>query len=329
MAFQDHDLTELRDLAEMTVTVASAAEVGVFRALAGGPATPGELARELELDPRAVELLLPVLAELGLVARQDGTYALTPTARERLSDPSSPEYAGDGLPHWRHRMASWSRLPEALRTGEPLPRPAGGRSRSAIARFMRAVAAAPDERIRRVVDLCLERRPDARSVLDLGGGPGRYALAFAGRGLEATLLDTPDTVEHVARAFELEEVDSVRLVGADFLTDPLPDGPFDVVLLSNVLHIYSPAENRALLRRAADVTSEGGVAAIAEFVRGRSPRAARKGLFMLLRTEGGGTYTGGELRGWLADAGFGAAEIHDLDPERQLVTAIRRRARER
>lgn len=324
MAFQDHDLNELRDLAEMTVTVASAAEVGVFRALAEGAAEPGELARELELDPRAVRALLPVLVKLDLLVREDGRYALTPGARRRLSDPTSPEYVGGGLPHWRHRMASWSRLPEALRSGEPLPRPGGSRSRSALERFMRAVAAAPSERIERVVELCLERRPDARTVLDLGGGPGRYALAFAERGLEATLLDTPDTVEHVARAFELEEVDPVRLVGADFRTDPLPTGPFDVVLLSNVLHIYSPEENRAVLRKAAGVTSEGGVAAIAEFVRGRSLRAALKGLFMLLRTEGGGTYTEEELRDWLAEAAFGEPEIHDLDPERQLVTAIRR-----
>ena len=65
------------------------------------------------------------------------------------------------------------------------------------------VAAAPDRRVERVVDACLARRPRARTVLDLGGGPGRYARGFAARGLQVTLLDTPATVEHVARAYDL------------------------------------------------------------------------------------------------------------------------------
>lgn len=323
MAFQDHDLSELRDLAEVTVAVATAAELGIYRALADGPAAPEALARRLDLDARAVALLLPVLEEAGLVRRADGGFALTPRARARLADPSSADYAAGGLPHWRHRMESWTRLPEVLRSGEPLPRPPGGRSRKDVARFMKGVAAAPDRRVREVVDACLGRRPGARTVLDLGGGPGRYARGFAARDLEVTLLDTPTTVEHVGRAYDLKEDESVRLVGADFHRDPLPEGPFDVVLLSNVLHIYPPEKNRALLAKVAEATAPGGVAAIAESFRGRSLRAALKGLLMLLRTAGGGAYSEEELAGWLREAGFGDVETLDLDPERQLMTAIR------
>jgi hypothetical protein len=68
----------------------------------------------------------------------------------------------------------------------------------------------------------------------------------------------------------------------------------------------------------------GGGIAIADFVRGRSPRAARFALVMLLRTEGGDTYTEREYADWLDSAGFDGMRIDDLDAERQLVTARRR-----
>lgn len=93
-------------------------------------------------------------------------------------------------------------------------------------------------------------------VLDLGGGPGHIARAFADEGLEVTLLDTPKTVAWVRGAYGLDEAERIHPVGADFLEDPLPEGPFDVVLLSNVLmkteggDTYAEPEYREWLRDA-------------------------------------------------------------------------------
>jgi hypothetical protein len=65
------------------------------------------------------------------------------------------------------------------------------------------------------------------------------------------------------------------------------------------------------------------VVAIQDFVRGRSARAARFALVMLLRTEEGDTYGEDEIREWMRDAGLERIEIQDLDQDRQLVTALR------
>ena len=146
--------------------------------------------------------------------------------------------------------------------------------------------------------------------------------AFVDRGVSATLLDTPDIVDHVMDGYGLRGVDGLSVVPGDF-NQSLPPGPFDVVLLSNVLHIYAPERNRALLARTFEALTVGGVVAVAEFLRGRSPRAARFGIQMLLHTDEGNAYGQEELSAWLLESGFAAIEVVDLDAQRQLVTAMK------
>jgi SAM-dependent methyltransferase len=323
-----HPLDEARDLAETVTIVAAAWDAGVFEALRE-PRTPEAVAERAGLDPRGAGIILPVLVELGLVEESADGFRLAPDARPLAE--RGPQTAGGGLPLWLHNLRGLTRLPEVLRSGRPLDpetdRAAEEDERDSIARFMAGMAASPQARVRRVVDECLARAPGARRALDLGGGPGLYARAFAEKGLEVTLLDTPATVDFVRDEYGLGDVRRLRLVGADFIEDPLPEGPFDIALLSNILHIYAPEENIALLHKVAGVTAPGGVAAIAEFVRGRSPRAARFAMIMLMRTEGGNSYTERELAGWLEASGFADPRMVDVDDDRQLVTGVRARGR--
>lgn len=338
MTLHDHSLQELRDLAESGVTMAAAVEAGLFRELAANPASGRDLAARLGLDPRAVGIILPVLVEMGLAEADDGgdggedrsRYRLTDRGQRELGDPRSPDYQAGGLPLWLENLRAWTTLPDAIRTGRPVHRAGAGEEedpeaqRDHIARFMAGMAAAPGERVSRLVDAVLARRPGAASLLDLGGGPGHIARAFVDRGLDVVLLDRPEVVEFVRGEYALDRVAGLQTVGADLLEDSLPSGPFHVVLLSNILHMLSPDQSMALLRKARAVLHPDGVVAIADFVRGRSPRAARFALVMLLRTEGGNTYTFQEHEAWLARAGFYHAELTDLDPERQLITALAR-----
>lgn len=329
MRVEGHELTELRDLAETTATIAAAHDAGVFRALAGRAATAPEVADRAELDPRAVAILLPVLAEIGLVERDGDRFTLPDSTRRALADPDADEFEGGGLPLWLHNLRSFTHLPEVLRSGEPLERPDEDEdeARDSLARFMAGMAASPRARVERIVDACLARAPDPddrpRTVLDLGGGPGHMTRAFVERGLRGTLFDRPETVEYVGDAYDLAGIEGLELEGGDFMEDPLPGGPFDIVLVSNVVHMYSPEQNRELLRKVAGVTAPGGVVGIADFFRGPSRRAVRFALIMLLRTEGGNTYTEAEVGAWLAEAGFTAPETVAVDDDRHLITALR------
>ncbi len=326
--FEDLSLTEVRDLSESAAAVAAAVTAGIFTALADEPAAAPRLAARLGLDPRGVEILLPFLEELGLLERGHDGYRPAARAKRELVDPESSGYQAGGLPLWLTTLQAWTRLPESLETGEPIDSADREEEsdeesrRRRIATFMAGMAAAPRDRIRRLVDGVLERTPNARMVLDLGGGPGHISQAFVERGLEATVLDRPEVIDFVREEYGLADLEGIQTVGADFLEDPLPRGPFDILLASNILHMLSPSEIRTLLRRARTVAAPNGVLAVADFVRGLSPRAARFALTMLLRTEGGNTYTLEEHRDWFREAGFDEPEVTELDPDRQLVTAV-------
>ncbi len=331
MRVEGHELSELRDLAETTATVAAAYDAGVFGALADGAATAPDVADRAGLDPRAVTILLPVLAEIGLIERDGDRFSLPEPTRRSLADPDADEFEGGGLPLWLHNLRAFTRLPEVLASGEPLERPEEDEeeARESLARFMAGMAASPRARVERIVDACLARAPAASpdgrppAVLDLGGGPGHMTRAFVERGLRGTLYDRPETVEYVGDAYGLTDVDGLELAGGDFTEDSLPEGPFDVVLISNVVHMYSPEQIRDLLEKVAGVTPPGGVVGIADFFRGRSRRAVRFALVMLLRTDGGNTYSEDEVGAWLAEAGFEAPETVQVDDDRHLITALR------
>ena len=330
MRFEDLSFTELRDLAEVTTSVAAASVSGIFTALAERPGPARDVARRLELDPRAVGILLPFLEDLGLLERDDEGFHLTRRAQEEFVESDSPTYSAGGLELWLTNLQAWTQLPRVLGSGLPVSRAADGdeeeseeERKGRLEAFMSGMAAAPKERVRRLADLVMERQPGARTLLDLGGGPGHISREFCGRGVHVTLLDLPDTVEFVRGRYALDEVDGLETVGADFLDDPLPEGPFDVVLLSNVLHMLDRSACRELIAKVGRVVPPGGIVAVTDFIRGASPRAERFALVMLLRTESGDTYTLEEHAEWFEAAGFGTPELRGLDPERQVVTAVK------
>ena len=316
-------LDELRDGAEIAATVAAAAETGIFNGLAAGPASSDALANTLGLDPRATRIVLAMLQDLGLLKKHGGKYSPTEECRRQLIDTKSPEYAAGGLPLWLENLRGWTHLPDVLRSGKRTNIESQGTSTNDLAHFLAGMAAAPAERVRRLVAACLARRPASRTIIDLGGGPGHIASEFVRAGLEATMVETPETAEYVAGAYGLGEVSNLHLVAADFMEQPLPPGPFDIALLSNITHMYTREQNRALLKKVHHVLTPGGLVAIGDFVRGRSPRAARFAIVMLLRTEEGDTYTEEEYQQWLDDAGFDDVVVDDIDVDRQLISALK------
>lgn len=74
-------------------------------------------------------------------------------------------------------------------------------------------------------------------VLDIGGGPGRYALHFAARGCDVTLFDLSEENTRFAAARAREQGLSLQTVCGDARhADSLVDGAFDHVLLMGPLY---------------------------------------------------------------------------------------------
>ncbi len=285
------------------------AELDVFGALANSRMTAEALAKRLKADARATRMLADALTSLGLLTRRGGRYAVDAGAADVLAESGRRQ----GLAMVRHQancLRSWAQLATVVKTGRPAKDEPSIRGAAADqAAFIEAM----DEASRSLAPKLIQQigPPPFRHLLDIGGGPGTWTIAFlrAAPSARATLFDLPHTIpiarKHIAAA-RLQG--RVRLVAGDLDSGrPLPRGA-DLAWISAIVHMYSRAENRELFRLARAALVEGGRVLIRDVVMRESRAAPEFGaLFainMLVNTPKGGTYTFRELREDLLAAGF-------------------------
>lgn len=97
----------------------------------------------------------------------------------------------------------------------------------------------------------------AGKALDLGCGEGRNAIWLARAGWQVTALDFSSVAIDKARTLAAHYGVDVDWVVSDVCDYPMPDGGFDLVLVS-FLHT-DPAERTRWLARARDAVAPGGV----------------------------------------------------------------------
>lgn len=301
------------ELPDELLVVGGAVRLGLFDALKNRELSLADLAAELKADQRALDALVYALEGYGYLHYGDN-IRLTEDAREVLYDTESARYTGFSFMHVYNRIQKWLQIPETVRSGSPPRREKGTKHLSSFMESMRIYAR---EIAPKVVRASLEGMTLPISMLDVGGGPLNYAAVFAREGAETTVLDTPEVVEFMRP--QIPEDLPIKMVPGDF-NQGLPDGPFHLVFLGNISHIYGREENKKLIARCGRVLRPGGRLAILDFVRGMSARAPYMAINMLMSTQSGGVWTRDEYLEWLASAGFGTPEIINID-ERQLIVA--------
>ncbi len=285
----------------------SALELDLFTVMGGRVWTIPTLARRLRASRRGLDILCRNLACVGLLKKQGNGYRNGPLGSGELNA-KSPQYRGAYLRLLKNHWADWSHLTEQVRSGKPLeddePDAVAYRREFTWAMHHRSMEVAP--KVAAQVDI-----GGTKTFLDLGGGPGTYALAFLAQNprLRATVADRTPALE-VAREIAAGVPQGKRLsyVPVDFVKQPIP-GKYDVIWYSNVLHIYSSEENLQVFRRAAAALNPGGRLLIQDAflldADGLYPQEANLfAVTMLLFTERGNTYGIRETTTWLRLAGF-------------------------
>ncbi|MBM2827839.1 MAG: hypothetical protein HW408_371 [Actinobacteria bacterium] len=297
------DLMTLGHGYQRSMILFAALKLGVFRRLADGGCDAATLARRVGTDAEKLSILLDALAALGLVEKRGRRYRNAKPAHDfLLPGPRSKESI---LLHHLDGWGEWGRLPSTIRAGR---KPRGGAQGTWQENFIRGMEENSLERagaVAREIPL----RPGER-VLDLGGGPGTYAVAWAAVSPDSviTVFDTPETLR-VTRKILREKGASVRvrLLEGDFLVDPI-GGPFDFVWISQILHAYSEGDCIKLLRRVRAALAPGGRVAVQEFLLAEGKTSPPGPVFfsvhMVAVTGGGRAYTAREIAAMLKAAGF-------------------------
>ena len=287
-------------------TLHAAVKLDLFSRIEAGDDAVESIARALGCHERGVGTLLDALAAMGLVVKTGSSYSNTPETRALLVK-GSPMYMGFMVMHHHHLVEAWSHLERAVMTGRPVrvggPMNEEERESFLMGMFNMAMGIAPT--LAKEIDL-----GGRRKLLDLGGGPGTYAIHFclANPGLRATVADlgttAPFAAETVSR-FGLK--DRIRFIPCDYLKDSI-SGSYDVAWLSHILHGEGPEECRMIIRKAASALEPGGIMLIHDFILNDTSDGplfpAIFSLNMLINTEKGRSYTERQITEMMTDAGL-------------------------
>jgi precorrin-6B methylase 2 len=295
----------------------AAAALDVFSPLYAEPMKAEALAGKLGTDPRATAILLDALVALKFLSKQGEEYSVPESAAGLMCEQSAENI----LPMVRHLancLRRWAELPKVTQTGKCAEIAPSIRGADAdIEDFIGGMNTISRPIAAGVIDKIKPFR--FRHILDIGGGPGTWTIAFLHTvpDAEAMLFDLSEVIPIAEQQFaEAGLSDRVTLVGGDYYTDALPEGA-DLAWLGAICHQNSRRQNRDLFTRVHTALSDEGAIVIRDVIMDPSRTNPAVGaLFavnMLVSTEAGGTYTFDEYREDLCAAGFGEVALVHRD----------------
>jgi len=267
----------------------------------------GEIAEHASTNNRATELLLDALSAMGLLIKVGNSYANSEFSQHHLHE-ESQDYMGHIILHHHHILDGWAQLDKAVCTGKKIEKRSYGaeieRESFLLGMFNLAQGLAPQ--IAASIDLTGRKR-----LLDLGGGPGTYAIHFCKENpkLKAVIFDRP-TTEHIAAKVVASHnlSDRISFEGGDFNTTTLAKNSFDVAWLSHILHSNSHEECEKCIQSTADTLSPGGMLLVHDFILNSAKDGpefpALFSLNMLVGTDQGRSYSDREIITMLQQAGL-------------------------
>lgn len=260
------------------------------------PKSAKVIASKLGADARAMTILLDALVSMGLIKKDGILYDNLPVSSKYLQS-GLPEYQGDIISHFDTLWSNWSGLDTVVKTGRP------NRTAANHGSFIRGMHNLSVFKAKYIIDAI--GLSGVAAAIDIGGGPGTYAIELARRGIDVTLFDRPDTIA-IAKEY-VGGLENVKFMEGDFLVDTIGKG-YDLAFISQVFHSYTPAENIRLIKKIKKSLNKNGKIAVQEFfIEDNMSEPLEGALFavnMLVNTEGGRCYSVNEMQSWFNKCGL-------------------------
>ena len=283
-------------------------DLGIFTRLGGSAVTADTLGAALKIEPDRLSRLLYALASIGLLEVKDGQFRNGAEALAFL-DASKPTYRGGDHALLRELWGADLLTAESLRQSRPAAlhdfSEAGPEAAVAFSRMLAPGGVIFGRHLAREMDLSA-----IGSVIDIGGGPGTILVGLRERRpqIAATLMELP-TVAAVAKDILSEYgADDVVVEEGDITVAP-SIGRHDLAILKAVVQVLPPDQARSSILNAARCLTPGGEIAIAGWGvvdddRLGPPEGVFLNLTFLNLYRHGESYTEGQYRAWMTEAGF-------------------------
>jgi 2-polyprenyl-3-methyl-5-hydroxy-6-metoxy-1,4-benzoquinol methylase len=309
--------------------IMAASNLGIFEAIGKTPKTVAQIAKDTNTDLAAVKHLLDSLVGQKYLRWNNGTYSLRPKYYKWLLK----EYPSNLLGKLRFQNTEWnwmSHLEEYVRTGKIIDFHAA-LSKDEWSNYQDGMR---DLSISAAKELAskLHLSSNVKHMLDIGGSHGMFSIELCRKHpmLHSTILELPEAVDRASSiASQQQPDDRVKYKTGNALTDDLGEQQYDLVLICNLVHHFTPEENKTLALKVAKALKPGAMYAIGEFTRLQKPGAgdvvsATLDLFFAL-TSSSGTWSVEEIQSWQTGAGLKPLKPLTLLslPGWKMITAVR------
>jgi len=218
----------------------AALDLGLFELLAReGGLGREDIASRLGVNGMFIRSFLLSLVDIGLVAEQGGKYRNTETADCFLVK-NRPLYQGDWIEEDTGKASRWGDLAAQLQKMTPDAYAFDLAPRTSFIRALgqRSLRGELQGVTREIASW--DGFPTARTVLDLGGGHGLYAIALCqiNPDLHGVVFDKPHIIPETQRFLDAYNMsDRLCATGGDIDADAI-EGEYDIVVASHILYKF-------------------------------------------------------------------------------------------
>jgi len=324
-----HNIFGILQSLQRTAALTTAIQLGLFTALSDSGSSTADIAAHCNASVRGVRVLCDYLCVLGLLQKRLGRYWQTEEAALYL-DRRSPHFIGDaaiqmyaGGPF----VEGFQHLTQAVRTGGTALSSAGSLAPEHPCWVQFALARAPIGAAngKRLATLLDSASYGAIRVLDIACGHGHHGIAIAKSNPRAEIFaqDWPAVLDvAVGNAREAGVSERYHTIPGDVFSVSFGER-YDMVLITNFLPDFGPAECEHLLTKIRRALTNDGRAVALQWIpdddRLSPPTAPSLALSLLAETPGGDVYTYQELVEMFRRAGFTRIELRELGPSLQRV----------
>lgn len=291
-----------------TKILLTAVRLDVFSVLDGKPKTARDVAARTGAHEPTLSLLLNALVAMRLLSKEGEAYGNSSTAEKHLVRHSA-HYIGHLLLLHDAEWNNWGKLEETIRSGKRSVDRHVFETDPELGSNVLAVLHRIGQQSGPEFAKRLQLNGPIR-LLDLGGGAGTNAIAFCQvyPELTAAVFDLPATLRLTEKTIKDAGLESrIALRAGDFNKDGL-GGPYDVVLMSDILHYQTFETNQALVKKVYDHLAPGGRLIIKDrFLdeAGTGPAwTTAFAVHILVNTQQGSCYKTAEAMQWMTKAGF-------------------------
>ena len=292
----------------MSKVIWEAVDSGILESLAAKPATAQTVALQCKLDEKAVTALLNALGGLQLVKYQLGKYALTKASKKWLLKSSPESYHAMMLfdnrvcYDWLRTTGDFLRTGKGLQYHQQMQPEAWSLYQNGMTDIARNISKQAVKKIR--------LSNGNTTLLDIGGAQGIYTKALLQKypALTATIFDLPDAIAtHVQQNLKADARLTFR--PGNILTDDIGVSCYDVILMANVAHHFTDAENRLVADKVLTALKPGGSFYILEFFRKEAAELSNDMIgalqnFFFAFSSTSGLWNANEMQQWFQQAGF-------------------------